>query len=296
LLADPRAATTEPDVRAWGQIGCATLAIEHGEGIAELAAARAALETFRGLGDVSGQLAAHSCLSMLWQAVGGFDDARRHGEAILELAQRANRQREIVVAHNNLTWHDIRVGDLDTAERRLTTVARLATEVGDVRLRAVALANTAEVARLGGRYATAVETGQRALALLAEVGDPGHRVRTQGIIGLALAEAGEADEAEAVSKALAEAGLGADGIRAMIGGYVSLARGERAAAAAMFEEAAAALLGHHDSRDVLEALVGVATATTDPAHRESVLTQVDEVCRKGGLVLLPRDRARLGWA
>src|SRR3954469_12159595 len=147
---------------------------------------------------------------MLWQAIGGFDDARRHGEGILTVAPRADRPREIVVAHNNLTWHDIRVGDLAGADRRLRTVARLASDLGDARLLAVALANSAHVARLGGRYQLAVEIGRRALALLTDVGDPGHRVRAQGVVGLALAEAGDLDEAEMVRKALAEAGAVAD--------------------------------------------------------------------------------------
>lgn len=293
LLDDPRTAAADARTRAWAELGAATLAIEHGEGLAELAAVRHALETFARIGDVAGELAAHSCLSVLWQAVGGHDDARRHGEALLELATSTGRKREIVVAHNNLTWHDIRVGDLHAAARRLETVTRLAGEIGDARLQAVALANLAEVARLDRRYATALDTGRRALALLSGVGDPGHRVRVQGTIGLALAESGESDEAEAVAKALAEVGEAADGTRAMICGYVVLARGERREAVELFEAAAAALLGHHDARDVVEALVGVAAATDDAGHRESVLAQLDEVCEHAGLLLLPRDRALL---
>jgi predicted ATPase/DNA-binding XRE family transcriptional regulator len=299
LLADPRSSEADPGVRAWAQLGAATLALEHGEGLAELAGASDALETFARLGEVSGELAAHSCLSLLWQAVGGYDDARRHGEAILELATRTDRVREIAVAHNNLTWHDIRVGDLVAASRRLETVARLATEVHDARLGAVALADLAEVARLDGRYAIAVETGRRALTLLAEVGDPGHRVRAT--VGLALAESGVEDEAEEIRATLAEAGQAADGTWAMIGGYLARARGERAYAVKLFEAAGAALLGqhdvrlgHHGARDVLEALIGVAACMDDPADRDSALSQMDGVCRRGGLVLLPRDRALLG--
>jgi hypothetical protein len=150
------------------------------------------------------------------------------------------------------------------------------------------------VARLDGRYPTAIETGRRALVLLADVGDPGHRVRVQGTVGLALAESGAADEAEAVRAALSDEGQAADGTRAMIGGYLARSRGERAHAAKLFEAAAASLLGHHDARDVVEALVGVAASTDDLADREAVLVQLDEVCKRGGLVLLPRDRALLG--
>jgi predicted ATPase/transcriptional regulator with XRE-family HTH domain len=296
LLADPRTAEADPLVRAWAQVGAATLAIEHGEGLTELAGARHALETFTRFGDVSGELATHSCLSMLWQAIGGYDHARRHGETLLALATRTGRAREIVVAQNNLTWHEIRAGNLAAAAERLEAVVRLAGEVDDSRLQALALANLAEVARLDGRYADAVETGRRALVLLADVGDPGHRVRVQGTVGLALAEWGEPAEAEAIRAALAEAGQAADGTRAMIGGYLAWARGERADAVKLFEAAAAALLGHHDARDVVEALVGVVASTDDPADRESVLGQLGEVCRRGGLVLLPRDRTLLEGA
>jgi predicted ATPase/transcriptional regulator with XRE-family HTH domain len=104
LLADPRNNESDPGVRAWAQLGAATLAIEHGEGLAELAVARQALETFTRLGDVSGELAAHSCLSMLWQAIGGYDDARHHGEAMLDLATRTGRAVEILAAHNDLDF------------------------------------------------------------------------------------------------------------------------------------------------------------------------------------------------
>jgi predicted ATPase len=291
LLADPRNNESDPGVRAWAQLGAATLAIEHGEGLVELAMARQALETFRRLGDTNGELAAHNCLSMLWQAIGGYDDARHHGEAMLDLATGSGRAREILVAHNNLSWHDIRVGDLAAASRRLETVVRLA---DDARLQAMALADLAEVARLDGRYAYAVETGRRAVTLLAEVGDPGHRVRAQGTVGLALAESGAGSEAEAIRAALADVGPVAEGTRAMIGGYLARAGGERAYAVKLFEAAAAALLGHHDARDVVEALVGVAASTDDRAARGSILAQLDEMCRRGGLVLLPRDRALLG--
>jgi predicted ATPase/DNA-binding XRE family transcriptional regulator len=291
LLADPRNAATDPVVRARAQLGAAALAIEHGEGFAELAGARQALEAFTRLGDVSGELAAHDCLSVLWQAIGGYDDARHHGETMLDLAMRTGRTREVLVAHNNLTWHDIRAGDLVAASRRLETVVRLAG--ADTRLQAVALADLAEVARLDGRYVTAVETGRRAVTLLADVGDPGHRVRAQGTVGLALAESDARSEAEEVRATLADLGQ-AEGVRAMIGGYLALARGERAYAVKLFETAAVALFGHHDARDVVEALVGVAASTDDPVERESVLAQLDEVCLRAGLVLLPRDRALLG--
>jgi hypothetical protein len=101
------------------------------------------------------------------------------------------------------------------------------------------------------------------------------------------------DRAEDVLVALADVGPAADGVRAMIGGYLAWARGDRSDAVKLFESAAATLLGHHDARDVVEALVGVAANTPEPAAREAVLAQLDEVARRAGVTLLPRERALL---
>jgi predicted ATPase/transcriptional regulator with XRE-family HTH domain len=289
LLADPRNADADPAVRAWAQLGAAMLAAEHGEAPNELPAAEAALTTFVERADVAGELAARGSLCVLLQAVGDHDGSRRHGEALLELAVRTGRVRETVVAQNNLTWHDIRVGDLTGATRRLTKVARMAARAGDARLRAVAHANLAEVARLDGRYGHAVESGRRAVRMLAELGDPGHRVRVLGTVGMALAQCGRVDEAVAVLAQLPASVPAAAGARAMIGGYLALGRGDRAVAVQLFLAAAEALQGHHDARDVVEALVGAAASTDDPDERDAVLTRLTQACRQGAVTLLPAE-------
>ncbi|MFD0824031.1 XRE family transcriptional regulator, partial [Micromonospora zhanjiangensis] len=148
LLNDPRTADADPALRAWAQVGVAQLAQEHGEGPQELASAQAAVETFEKLGDVPGELAGRSVLCGLWTALGGYDEARRHGETVLALASRTGRTRDMAVAQNNLTWHEIRVGDLGAARRRLAAVDRLAAQCGEVRLRVLARANLADIARL----------------------------------------------------------------------------------------------------------------------------------------------------
>ena len=84
------------------------------------------------------------------------------------------------------------MGDLAAARRRLAAVDRLAAESGEQRLRVLAWANRAEVARLEGWYADAVDRGRRAMAALSELGDPGHRRRVLGTVGLALAQDGRA--------------------------------------------------------------------------------------------------------
>ncbi len=288
LLAEPRNAEADPTVRAWAQLGVAQLAAEHGEGLAELPGVEAALATFIRHGDVSGQLAARTQLCVLHQASGDQEAARQHGTAALALATRHARTRDIVVAQNNLTWHDIRLGDLAGARRRLIAVQRLAGEVGEDRLRALAHANLAEVARLDGRYADAVAIGRRAVAQLEDLGDPGQRRRTLGTIALALAQSGRAVEA-----ATLVGDLGA-GMLALVEAYLYRAVGDFTAAADRFVAAAAVLRGQHDMRDVVEALVGAAASTGDPPRRAQLLGELDELCRRSRISLLPAEKALLG--
>jgi predicted ATPase/transcriptional regulator with XRE-family HTH domain len=327
LLDDPRTADADPRVRAWAKVGVAQLAHEHGAGQQELPAAEQALAEFRRLGDLTGELTAGSLLCALWMSSGGYDEARRHNEAVLSLATRTGRIRDMAVAQINLTWHEIREGDLTAARRRLAAGDRLAAQCGDPRLRALARANLAEVARLDGRYDEAVARGRRAIVLLEEVGDPGQRRRVLGTVGLALAQAGRLDEAGAVlaelrarsadeeETALADTGAAsadsgkrwpgpiptgsmgrADGASAAIEATIALHRGDRELAAEWFTVAAQAYTGKHDLRDVAEALVGVVASTDDPAARARVLAWLDAVRREGGITLVARERQLLSAA
>jgi predicted ATPase/DNA-binding XRE family transcriptional regulator len=213
LLDDPRTATVDPAVRAWAEVGVARLAIEHGAAQEELPAAEAALVEFRRAGDVPGELAALSALWSLFLAIGGYDEARQHGEAFLRLARRAGRARDVAVAQVNLAWHDVRAGELAAAQRRLSVVERLAADCGEDRLRAVGRAGHADVARLDGRYDDAEAIGRTALPLLEEIGEVARRRRVLGTIGLALAQAGRlADATEVLAELRAElrAGLRAE--------------------------------------------------------------------------------------
>ncbi len=288
LLDDPATADAEPTVRAWAEVGLAQLAGEHGERLAELPAVKAALATFQRHGDVSGQLAARAQLCALYQAAGDPEAARDHGSAALALATRHGRTRDVLVAQNNLTWHEIRLGNLTAARRRLTAVQRLAGDVGDERLRALAYANLAELARLDGRYSDAVAAGHRAIRQLEELGDPGHRRRVLATVGLALAQAGRVADAEALLADLAE-----DGQALLIEAYLARATGDRPAALDRFLAAARVLNGRHDVRDVVEALVGAAASTDDPEHRARLLAELDELCARSRIRLLPAERALL---
>ena len=297
LLDDPRTADADPATRAWARIGLAQLAREHGAGAEEIGSATEALAVFEGIDEVAGQLTAHAQLAALWMSTGASDQARAHGEVALALARRGGQARDLAVAENNLVWHEIRKGDLPAARRRLATVERLAGRCGEQRLRALAQANLAEVARLDGRLAEAERLGRSAMIRLVELGDPGHRRRLLATIGLALAESGRVAEASVVLEQLApDEDATPDGPAAVVGAAVALQRGEPKLAAECFARAAEAYDGAHDPRDVVEALVGLIVSTPDRDERSAAVRRLGEMCRSGEITLLPRERERLGPA
>jgi tetratricopeptide (TPR) repeat protein len=297
LLDDPRTADADPMVRAWAKVGLAQLALEHGAGVEEVGSAEAALADFERLGSVPGQLTALTQLVALGLTTGRYDDARRYGEMALELARAGGQIRDMAVAENNLTWHEIRVGDLAAARRRFTTVERLAARCGEHRLRALAVANLAEVARLDSRPEEAIRLGRRAIAELEGLGDPNHRRRVLATIGLALADAGRVDEAVEVHAELrppSEVGTRADGPASIVEGAIALLRGEDKRAADCFTRAADAYEGGPDPRDVVTALVGLIVSAADPERRRIAVQRLGGLCRSGGITLLPRERTLLG--
>lgn len=296
LLADPRTADADQLVRAWAKVGLAQLALEHGSGGEEIGSADAALADFIALGDVPGQLTAHTQLAALWMTAGGYERARRHGAAALDLARASSRIRDMAVAENNLTWHEIREGDLSAARSRLAEVDRLASRCGEHRLRAVAVANLAEVERLDGRFDDAARLGRDAIVELEEVGDPGHRRRVLATVGLALADSGRVTEAVAVLAELRgpDPHPPADGPAAIVEAAIALRRGEEKRAAELFAAAVAAYAGGHDPRDTVEALVGVVRSAPEADRRREAVAHLATLCRTGGITLLPRERDLLG--
>jgi predicted ATPase/transcriptional regulator with XRE-family HTH domain len=315
LLDDPRNADADPAVRAWARVGAAQLAVRHGAGREELHSAQASLDEFHRLGDVTGELAARGVLAALWMTIGGHDEARRQGEELLALATRAGRIRDITVAQIDLARHEIRVGDLAAARRRLAAADRLATRCGDDGLRASARANLAEVDRLDGRYEEAATLGRQAVQVLEELGDPDDRRRALTTVGLALAQAGRpADADEAVAelrsapggRADAEVGSGGRGgtgsearrgdeaAGAWIGAHLALRRGDRKAAEELFTAAAHGYADRGDRRGAAEALVGLVMTADGRASRERALRWLASVCRDGGVTLLPGELALLG--
>jgi tetratricopeptide (TPR) repeat protein len=295
LLGDPRTSDADPHVRAWAKVGLAQLALEHGAGAEEIGTATAAVAEFEQLGSVSGQLAAHTQLASLWMTTAGYGEARKHGEASLALARRSGRIRDMAVAENNLTWHEIREGDLAAARRRMAAVDELASQCGEERLRAVALANLAEVARLDGNPEEAERLGRSAMPELERIGDPNHRRRLLATLGLALVDAGRVDEAaEVLERLRPPSELPADGPAAVVEAAIALRRGDRKYAAECFARAAEAYEGAHDPRDGVEVLIGLIVSTPDQDERRAAVRRLVELCRSGGITLLPRERERLG--
>lgn len=294
LLDSPETAAASAAERAWAQLGASLLAGEHGEALAELPSATEALATFARLEDLGGQLAAHTQLVAVHHSEGAYELAREHGEAAFALATRAGRRRDVLVASTNLTWHDIRTGALDTAGRRLTALRKLAGELGEDRLAALALANLAEVARLDGRYPDAVLIGRQAVAFLEQHGDPRHRRSALFTVAIALAESGRSDEAMDLLNALRTVAAdvpGAEGTTAMVEAYLALNDGDRGSAAQWFAAARETLVGQPDARDVVEALVGLVAATDDEAVSARARAELASVCEVSAVTLLPRDIA-----
>jgi predicted ATPase/DNA-binding XRE family transcriptional regulator len=328
LLADPRTAGADPAMRAWAMVGLARLAAEHGAGADERPAAEAALAEFRRLDELSGELAARRVLSIVCLADGRYDEAREHCLAVLAVANRHGRTRDAAVAQLGLTWHEIRGGDLAAARRRLAATDRLAAQADDRRLRLLATAHSAEVARLAGRYEEAVAIGRRVVVRLGELGDRGHRRRALATVGQALAALARVADAERVLARLraddevrrpvatGEAddagpprplGPAAEAMCAMIEARLAMVRGEAVVAAEWFTAAATALRGagsdHSSRRDLVEALVELAAclgelANEPPAgpavqRRGEVVAELERVCREGGFALLERERSLL---
>jgi predicted ATPase/DNA-binding XRE family transcriptional regulator len=283
----------------------------------EAVSAAEALADFERLGVIEGQLTAHTQLAALAMGRGDYDQSRRHGLAALELARATGRTRDMAVAENNLTWHEIRAGDLPAARERLLAVDRLAERCGEHRLRALARANLAEVARLERKFTEAELLGRQAVSELEVLGDPIHRRRVIGRIGLALAEAGRVEDAMAMLAELSPPPVPMpvspapaypaaptspapvlsppfmDGEVALVEAAIARVTGDPERAAEYYARAVDAYLGGPDPRDVFEALVGLAATTPDPERRQLALARLGDL---SSITMLPHEREMLGLA
>ncbi len=301
LLDDPRTADADAAVRAWAQLGMAQLANEHGDGAAERPAAEEALAWFRQLGDTDGEVAACEVLSAVCVAQGRPDHAREFTEAALAVANRTGRPRDAAAAHARLTCHDVYVGDLASARRRLALVDRMAGQSGQDQLRMLAAVGLAEVARLQGRNEEAVAAGRRVLARLADSGDPGLRRRALATVGQALAMLGRVEESGKVLAALRSAdGTAGNAVGeafcAVIEARLAMVQGDPVSAGEWFAAAAEAFRRGDEPRYAVESLVGLVACTAEPDRRARLLAELEQTRHDGGFALLPYERELLDAA
>ncbi len=304
LMADPAATTVEPLTKAWAILGVVMLAHEPGRIGAQdpedsgLHVLDEAIALFATAGDSSGELQAHGMAAGLCQALGDYETGLRHAQGAVAVAQRSGRPRDMVVAQNNLIWHDIRVGDLTAARHRLEVAERLARQIEDTRLTVVVRLNLAEVARLDCRYADAVMVARQAMPLLVELGEPGLHLRLLCTAAHAYAQDARLDDATAILADLRarpgyEKNRAVRGLCTAIEASVALARGDRRGAAERFAKAVEQLTEQHDARDALEALVGLAVSTDDSAERSDALARLDRLRARQGMSLMPREQKLL---
>ena len=96
---------------AWAALGVARLAAEHGAGAEELSDGAVRRWTPSGRPATSpGSWRRAHVLGTLLISVGRHDEAREQAEAVLRLAARNGRTRDLAVAQNSLAWHEIRDG------------------------------------------------------------------------------------------------------------------------------------------------------------------------------------------
>jgi len=132
-----------------------------------------ALELATEAGDADALARAHGMLGMLASSGGDHDRARRHLEQSLALAEGLADPSARVAALNNLALAHRATGDLDQAIARTRAALELCARQGDRHREAALHNNLADLLHLDGRPAEAMEHLKRAVAIFAEVGEPG---------------------------------------------------------------------------------------------------------------------------
>jgi tetratricopeptide (TPR) repeat protein len=132
-----------------------------------------ALELATEAGDADALARAHGMLGMLASSGGDHDRARRHLEQSLALAEGLADPSARVAALNNLALAHRATGDLDQAIARTRDALELCARQGDRHREAALHNNLADLLHLDGRPAEAMDHLKRAVAIFAEVGEPG---------------------------------------------------------------------------------------------------------------------------
>src|SRR5215218_8370065 len=124
-------------------------------------------------GDADALARAYGITGMLASSGGDHDRARRHLEQSLTLAEGLADPSARVAALNNLALAHRATGDLDQAIARTRAALELCARQGDRHREAALHNNLADLLHLDGRPAEAMEHLKRAVAIFAEVGEPG---------------------------------------------------------------------------------------------------------------------------
>jgi DNA-binding SARP family transcriptional activator len=124
-------------------------------------------------GDPDALARAHGMLGMLGVARGDHDGARRHLEHSLTLAEALPDPSARVAALNNLALAHRATGEVDQAVAYTRIALELCTRQGDRHREAALHNNLADLLHLGGHHAEAMDHLKQAVALFAEIGEPG---------------------------------------------------------------------------------------------------------------------------
>ena len=124
-------------------------------------------------GDPDALARAHGMLGMLGAAGGDHDSARRHLEQSLALAEALPDPSARVAALNNLALAHRATGEVDLAVDYTRTALELCTRQGDRHREAALHNNLADLLHLAGQHTEAMDHLKQAVAIFAEVGEPG---------------------------------------------------------------------------------------------------------------------------
>jgi DNA-binding SARP family transcriptional activator/tetratricopeptide (TPR) repeat protein len=124
-------------------------------------------------GDPDALARAHGMLGMLGASRGDHDGARRHLEQSLALAETLADPSARVAALNNLALAHRATGQVDQAIGYTGAALELCARQGDRHREAALHNNLADLLHLAGRHGEAMDHLKQAVAIFAEVGEPG---------------------------------------------------------------------------------------------------------------------------
>lgn len=137
----------------------------------------------------------HRYLAQIYNVLGDFARSREHGENALRFATLTGDAELRMPALNTLALGEIKAGQFDTAERKLTEIHAYREKQGNRWSTANALANIADLAVARGDLTRGLDLYESILVTRGEVNDRRGQVRAIVAIGGLLRQLGRADEA-----------------------------------------------------------------------------------------------------